>query len=152
MVGTVVAAKAASRAAARRSSDRCTGAIRPPGGMVGYFPLADGANPPAPQGVDRPARTRVDPRKGVVGQSDEWAGEGGANGVVADGKTEHGDRTLEEVRQEVVAAADDLERMTAELRPRTRLVERLEALADTLLDLIAVPVVVVDTEGRIVAV
>jgi uncharacterized protein GlcG (DUF336 family) len=72
--------------------------------------------------------------------------------VVADGKTEHGDRTLDEVRQEVVAAADDLERMTAELRSRTRLVERLEALADTLLDLVAVPVVVVDTEGRIAAV
>jgi uncharacterized protein GlcG (DUF336 family) len=72
--------------------------------------------------------------------------------VVADGKTEHGDHTLEEVRQELVDAADDLERMTAELRSRTRLVERLEALADTLLDLVALPVVVVDTEGRIAAV
>jgi hypothetical protein len=72
--------------------------------------------------------------------------------VVADGKTEHGDHTLEEVRQELVDAADDLERMTAELRSRTRLVERLEALADTLLDLVALPVVVVDTEGLIAAV
>jgi uncharacterized protein GlcG (DUF336 family) len=60
--------------------------------------------------------------------------------------------TLETARQELTSAAEDLERLTGELQQRTALVERLEVLSDALLDLVLVPAVVVDAEGRIVGV
>lgn len=62
------------------------------------------------------------------------------------------DAVLDAGREELERAADDLERLTSELRERTRLVARLEVLSDALLDRLADPVIVVDDEGRISAV
>ncbi|MGH9211574.1 MAG: hypothetical protein ACRD2C_12955 [Acidimicrobiales bacterium] len=59
---------------------------------------------------------------------------------------------METARLELANAVADLEHLTSELRQRTQLVERLEVLTDALLDLVAIPAVVVDAQGRIVAV
>jgi nitrogen fixation/metabolism regulation signal transduction histidine kinase len=56
---------------------------------------------------------------------------------------------LDDMRQELDHAADDLERLTTELQARTELVEGFEALVDELLNLLSVPVVVVDENARI---
>jgi nitrogen fixation/metabolism regulation signal transduction histidine kinase len=56
---------------------------------------------------------------------------------------------LDDMRQELDRAADDLERLTTELQARTDLVQGFEALVDELLSLLAVPVVVVDENARI---
>lgn len=55
-------------------------------------------------------------------------------------------------RLELERAATDLERLTGELYERSLLATRLEILADALLDLLPVPAIVVDPDGRIAAV
>lgn len=59
---------------------------------------------------------------------------------------------IEQARAELDRAASELERLTDQLNECTALVERLEVLADALLDLVPTPAVVVDSEDRIVAV
>ncbi|HEY3140529.1 MAG TPA: hypothetical protein VGJ86_05335, partial [Acidimicrobiales bacterium] len=54
---------------------------------------------------------------------------------------------LDAARDELVRAAEDLERLTDELHDRSRQVERLEKLAEALLDLVATPAIVVDPSG-----
>lgn len=56
---------------------------------------------------------------------------------------------LDAARQEMDRAADDLERLVRLLDERTERVEWLEALVDELLDLVGVPALVVDADGRI---
>jgi nitrogen fixation/metabolism regulation signal transduction histidine kinase len=56
---------------------------------------------------------------------------------------------LDDMRQELDRAADDLERLTTELQARTDLVEGLEALVDELLSLLPVAVVAVDENARV---
>jgi nitrogen fixation/metabolism regulation signal transduction histidine kinase len=61
------------------------------------------------------------------------------------------DDTIDEMRTELERAAEDLERVTAQLRERSDEVERLEALLDTMLGLLDVPVVVVGPDRRVAA-
>jgi transcriptional regulator with PAS, ATPase and Fis domain len=58
---------------------------------------------------------------------------------------------LDEMRHELERAATDLERVTEQLHHRTGLVDGFEALVDELLDLLTVPVVLVDETGRVSA-
>jgi hypothetical protein len=58
---------------------------------------------------------------------------------------------LDEMRRELERAAVDLERVTEQLHHRTGLVDALEALADELLDLLTLPVLLVDATGRVTA-
>lgn len=58
---------------------------------------------------------------------------------------------LDEMRRELERAADDLERVTRQLHQRTDLVEQFEVLVDELLDLLGVPVVLVDEDARVTA-
>jgi nitrogen fixation/metabolism regulation signal transduction histidine kinase len=61
------------------------------------------------------------------------------------------DDTIDEMRIELEQAANDLERVTAQLRERSDQVERLEALLDEMLGLLDVPVVVVGADRRVAA-
>jgi len=56
---------------------------------------------------------------------------------------------LDAARQEMDRASDDLERLARLLEERTDRVEWLEALVDELLELVGVPALVVDADGRI---
>jgi hypothetical protein len=56
---------------------------------------------------------------------------------------------LDDMRQELDRAADDLERLTEQLDERTGLLLRFEALVDELLDLMPVPVVLLDENARV---
>jgi hypothetical protein len=56
---------------------------------------------------------------------------------------------LDAAREEMERAAGELERIVRLLDERTERVEWLEALVDELLDLVGVPALVVDAEGRI---
>ena len=58
---------------------------------------------------------------------------------------------LDEAREEMDRAADDLERVVALLGERTERVEWLEALVDELLGLLTVSAVVLDADGRVTA-
>jgi nitrogen fixation/metabolism regulation signal transduction histidine kinase len=76
--------------------------------------------------------------------------------LTAQQQTEHEpgsrDALLEEVRAELDAAAQDLERLNEQLRDRVVEVQRLEILVDHLLDRLTVPALVVDPDGRLAAV
>jgi hypothetical protein len=56
---------------------------------------------------------------------------------------------VDDMRQELEHAADDLERLTEQLDERTGLLLRFEALVDELLDLLPVPVVLIDENARV---
>lgn len=58
--------------------------------------------------------------------------------------------SLDDMRRELERAADDLERVTQQLYHRTGLIERFEVLVDELLDLLTVPVVLVDENARVI--
>lgn len=58
---------------------------------------------------------------------------------------------LDDMRHELDRAADDLERITRQLHQRTDMVEQFEVLVDELLELLAVPVVLVDEDARVTA-
>lgn len=62
------------------------------------------------------------------------------------------DTTMDTARRELVEAAAELEHLAGTLQERTELVERLEVLVNALLDLLPVPVVVVDAQERLTAV
>lgn len=57
----------------------------------------------------------------------------------------------DDARAELDRAADDLERLIERLDERTQRVEWLESLLDEVLELLAVPALVIDDERRIVA-
>jgi PAS domain-containing protein len=98
-----------------------------------------------------PRRTVIDPSD--VGSSSRAApatdGEGTPSGTHGD--AEHTDR-LDDARRELEGAAVDLERVTELLHERSEAVDALEVLVDHLLELVDVPLVVVDADGRIAAV
>jgi hypothetical protein len=56
---------------------------------------------------------------------------------------------VDDMRQELERAADDLERLTEQLGERTGMLLRFEALVDELLDLMPVPVVLLDENARV---
>jgi PAS domain-containing protein len=58
---------------------------------------------------------------------------------------------LDAAREEMERAAEDLEGLTARLSECTERVDWLESLVDELLGLLAVPALVLDSEGRILA-
>jgi PAS domain-containing protein len=69
-----------------------------------------------------------------------------------DGTRENGEAAmLDAARQEMERAAVDLEGVTARLRECTERVDWLEALVDELLGLLAVPALVLDRDGCILA-
>jgi ABC-type transporter Mla subunit MlaD len=74
-------------------------------------------------------------------------GGGRASTGAAVGGEDATDDVLDAARDELVRAAEDLERLTDELHDRSRQVERLEVLAEALLDLVATPAIVVDSSG-----
>ena len=72
---------------------------------------------------------------------------------MADDTEDRGDADLlDTARLEMERAAVDLERVVQLLGERTERVEWLEALVDELLDLVGVPAVVLDADGRVTAV
>jgi hypothetical protein len=72
----------------------------------------------------------------------------------AEEQAEQGERDalLEDVRAELDAAANDLERVNEQLRDRVIEVQRLEILVDHLLDLLTVPALVIGADARLAAV
>lgn len=58
---------------------------------------------------------------------------------------------LDAARDEMERAAEDLEGLTTRLRECTARLDWLESLVDELLGLLAVPALVLDSEGRILA-
>lgn len=59
---------------------------------------------------------------------------------------------LDDFRIELEQAADDIDRLTKGLQDRNLVVERLEMLTTEILGLLSAPAVVVDIDGRIVAI